>query len=74
MQVVQVVSSLVGMLIFWGCTSLLYSRDVQLIASAFARRISILVDNTKTLHISGIICFARAKGKRRLSYSEIYNQ
>jgi hypothetical protein len=53
-----------GTIIFWGSTSLLYSRDVQLIASAFARRISILVDKTTTLHLSGIICFVhKEKGK-----------
>jgi len=51
------------MFILGGGVSLLYSRDVQLIASAFARRISILVDNTTTLQLLGIICFAQAKGK-----------
>lgn len=51
------------MFILVGSVSLLYSRDVQLIASAFARRISILVDNTATLQLLGTIWFAQAKGK-----------
>ena len=59
-----VVSSPVSIFTFWGSISLLNSRDVQLIASAFARRISILVDNTTTLHLSGIICFVHAEGKK----------
>jgi len=55
------------MFILGGSASLLYSRDVQLIASAFARRISILVDNTTNLQLLGIICFAQAKGKGQKS-------
>lgn len=50
---------------FWvTAISLLYSSDGQLIISAFARRISTLVDNTSYLHLSGIICFPQNKKKK----------
>lgn len=47
----------VDMFIFWGtATSLVYSKELHCIGSAFASRISILVDKTSYLHLAGIIC------------------
>lgn len=54
---------------FWvTAISLIYSSDGQLIISAFARRISTLVDNTSYLHLSGIICFPQNKQKPKSDY------
>ena len=51
---------------FWvTAISLLYSRDGQLIHSAFTSRISTLVDNTTYLHFSGSICSTHAKKKKK---------
>ena len=54
---------ILGIILF----SLENSRDVQCICSAFTRRISIFVDNTKNLHFSRIICLRQPNTKHKIS-------